>query len=256
MKALISNKDLRLVWELSKKEFRLTYRNSFFGYIWSFFNPLFMLSTLFIIFTFIMELNEPNYQFFLLIGIICWNFFQEATTRTIIFLEANSALMKTHKINPVVLVLSPCISTTITLFSNSIIFFIMAVFFSLKIPIFGFASIFYLILLFLLAFGTSLVLAVVYSFFRDIEHIWKLGLIIGFWISPIVYSETIISEAARRIYMLNPLARIISHLRNIFIYNFPLEIVQSIITIMLVLLILFGGLYLMSKYDAGFGERF
>jgi len=246
----------QLVLEFTKREFKLNYRNAFFGYIWSLLSPLFMLTALYLVFTYVMSLSIPNYQFFLLIGIICWNFFSEATSRTITFLHSNSNLLGKHRIDPSVLVISSCLSSAITLVTNIVIFLVMAYFFRLYLPVFGILSLFYLILLFFFTLGISFVLAVIYSFFRDLEHIWRLAMLVGFWISPVLYSENVLEEGIRRIYMLNPIARIISHLRNALIYNFPNELMQSLITCVLVLIIFLAGSYIMEAFKKGFGERF
>ena len=252
---MITNQDIEIILGFTMTEFKLRFRNAYFGYIWSILNPLLMLSTLYIIFSYVVKLEIPNYRLFLLIGIISWNFFSDATTKSLNFLIGNSSLLLRHKLSPAIFVVSSCLSSFIIYLLNFFVFIALAAFLGLKFNILNFISIFYILLLFFFSLGISMILVVIYSYFKDIIHIWSFLLLIGFWISPIIYSELVIPIELRGVYMLNPIARIIIHMRNLFIYSYLDTFSQCVITFILVILTLYIGFALLSRFNSGFGER-
>ncbi|MBT3408624.1 ABC transporter permease [archaeon] len=244
-----------LILELAIKDIKLKYSNSAFGYFWMFVNPLLLIITLYVIFSWIMDLEMQNYQIFLLLGIIVWNFFSQATTNCVNSVSSGINLLKKIKIPLYTLILGSNLSSLISFVISLIILIIMMLL--SKIDIFTpirILSLFYFFILFIFIFGISILISVMYIHFKDTSHIWEFFLLIGFWMTPIVYSETFIPNKYLKYYMLNPLARIISHLRNTMIYNYIDSLEQIIITVIIVFIMFLTSIliyYLYSKkiYD-------
>jgi lipopolysaccharide transport system permease protein len=67
--------------------------------------------------------------------------------------------------------------------------------------------------------GVSFLLASLNVYYRDINQIWDIILQAGFFLTPIIYSETLIPSKYLSYYMLNPVSRIIVAIRKILYYN-------------------------------------
>ncbi|MHA1872532.1 MAG: ABC transporter permease [Candidatus Heimdallarchaeaceae archaeon] len=241
---------INIILELALKDIRLRYNNLSFGYLWMMLNPILILITLYIVFSFVIKLDFPHYQMFLILGIIVWNFFSEATSNSIRSLVASMDLLKKIKIYPYEIILASNLSSTIIFIANLSVLLVMMLIFNINLFTYiRLMSFFYFGLLFLIIIGVSLFITTIYIHFKDIIHIWNFVIFIGFWVSPIIYPETIIPEQFLRFYMLNPLARIISHLRNTVIYNYIDSSVQIIITVIIIFLIFFTGLLTYKKYS-------
>ena len=241
---------LNIILELAMKDIRLRYDNLSFGYLWMVLNPLLILVTLYIVFSFVIELDFPHYQMFLLLGIIVWNFFAEATSSSISSLVASVNLLKKIKVYPYEIILASNLSSTVTFIANLVVLVVMMMIF--KINIFTYIrlmSFFYFGLLFLVIIGISLLISTFYMYFKDVVHVWNFIIFIGFWVSPIIYPETFIPEQFLKFYMLNPLARIISHLRNIILYNYMDSSIQIIISVLIVFLVFLTGILTYKKYS-------
>ena len=76
------------------KDVRGKYKNSVLGVIWSFLNPLLQIAVYAIVFPLIMRSNLPNYTVFLCCGLIPWNFFSTATSRTSYTMIENGNIIK------------------------------------------------------------------------------------------------------------------------------------------------------------------
>ena len=243
-------KTLNIIYELTLKDIKLKYNNTVFGYFWMVVNPLLMLITLYVVFSFVIKLDLAHYQVFLLLGIIVWNFFSEATLSSIQSIKSSLSLLKKIKIPPYVIVLSSNFSSFISfLVSVVLLLFIMFLF---NIDLFTFMrtmSIIYFVLLFIIVISMSLIISTIYLHFKDIKHIWNFLLLIGFWITPIIYPESFIPRIFLRFYMLNPLARIISHLRNTLIYNYMDNIQQIMISVLIVIILFYVSLLVYKRYS-------
>ena len=66
-------------YELAVANFKKKFHNSTLGYVWSILTPLIMFAILYIVFSVFMNFNVENYQLFLLMGVIIFSFFSEAT---------------------------------------------------------------------------------------------------------------------------------------------------------------------------------
>ena len=63
-------RELDLIAELAWTDFKMRYNSSKLGFVWSFLNPLMMLTTLYVVFHLLMRSNIEQYPLFLLLGII------------------------------------------------------------------------------------------------------------------------------------------------------------------------------------------
>src|SRR5665811_474419 len=81
MKNITYYKYYGLVRELTLTDFKLKYKASFFGYLWSLGKPLMLFGVLLVVFTSFFKMGGaiPNYPFYLLLGIVLWTYFVEAT---------------------------------------------------------------------------------------------------------------------------------------------------------------------------------
>src|SRR5690349_3961767 len=71
-----------LLWQLVVTDFKLRYQGSVLGYVWSLLRPLLLFGVLYVIFTYVLPLGKgvPHYGAYLLLGVVLWSFFVEATT--------------------------------------------------------------------------------------------------------------------------------------------------------------------------------
>ena len=244
-----------LIREFTINNFKLKYKNSSVAYLWSILTPLLMLATLYIVFSIIMKLDVPHYQLFLLIGIIFWNFLSEATTTSMNSLLAHGNIIKKMNFPNYVVVVSSCLSSFITLLLNLLIFFLFTLIFNVKLTAIAIILPFYLIELFILVLGISFFLSALYPKFRELSHIWSFLLLIGFWVTPIIYSETMIPEKYLKYYMLNPLARLINETRDILIYHYTPMLKQILITLIICILIFVLGFLFFRKKSPYFAEE-
>lgn len=210
-----------LLLEMVRSDFKLRYQGSSLGYLWSLLKPLMIFGVLYFVFTRFLRFGDtvPNYAVSLLLGIVLWNFFTEATSRGLSSIIERGDLIRKIKIPRYIIVLSSTVSALINLFLNLIVVLVFVVFSSadMSIRIIWFIPI--LIELFVLTLGISFFISAAYVRFRDISYIWEVSLQILFYATPILYPLSVVPDFYKSLIMLNPLAQIIQDAKYALIYS-------------------------------------
>ena len=208
-----------LIRQLVARDFKTKYKRSVLGMFWSFLNPLLTMSIQYVVFSTFFKSDIPNFIIYLLCGIICFNFFNEATTMCLMSILGNSSLINKvyvpKYIYPFSRTLSSCVNLLLSLVPLLIMLIITGTFVSpaaLLLP-------FPLIMLFLLSYGVGLILATMMVFFRDTQFLWNIFSMLLMYLTPIFYPATIIPEYFMPIYRLNPLYHVIEFIRKILMYK-------------------------------------
>lgn len=252
--------NFRILKDLTLTDFKLKYNRSILGFFWSLLKPLLILATLYIVFHLLIKLDVPNYELFLLLGIILWGFFTEATTNSMSALIRNTDLIKKTHFNRKLIIISTNLSSLITLLLNLIIFFIFILIFRAG---FSWHLILFAVLLaelFVLTLGISFILSSLYAKFRDMSHIWEVLTQIGFWVTPIIYPISLIPKKLHKLYVLNPLTRIIEDSRNALIFHKlpPLDfsyLKHVTITLLICVGALIIGIWIFKRKSRKFAEQ-
>lgn len=206
-----------LLWLIAVTDFKLRYHGSMLGYLWTLLKPLALFGVMFVVFSLFMKMNIPHYQLYLLLGIMLWNFFAEATMAGVHALASKVGIIKKIYFPRIIVVIASTISAFIGLFFNLIIF---AIFFAFSGLALSWNMLFFPLLilgLYFFVLGLSLLLSVLYVLFRDLNQVWDVLLQIGFWLTPIIYSLQFVPTQFHFWLFLNPMTGYIQYARLLMI---------------------------------------
>jgi ABC-2 type transport system permease protein len=204
-----------LLTELVKKGIKLKYRRSYLGIIWTLLEPLLTTIVLTIVFGSLLGRTghgEP-YPVYILTGRLLYSFFSESTKVAMRSIRANAAMIKKVYVPKYLYPLSSVIYTYIIFLLSLIVLAITSVVLGVYPTIHIFEAFIPLIVLFLFSFGISMMLSTIAVFFRDLEYLWNVLLMLIMYCSAIFYYTDKLSYLANRIVQLNPLYCIISNFR-------------------------------------------
>jgi lipopolysaccharide transport system permease protein len=102
--------------------------------------------------------------------------------------------------------------------------------------------------------GISLLLASLNVYYRDFNQIWDIILQAGFFLTPIIYSETLIPSRYLSYYMLNPVSRIIVAIRKILYYGIIPSYEDILIPLFFGLFFCFVGYQVFRRLEPRFAE--
>ena len=263
---IFSKKNRILLRELVITDFKLRYQGSILGYAWSLLKPLFLFAIMYFVFGVLIKIGSiEHYAVYLLLGIILWNFFSEATSQGMASIINRGDLLRKINFPKYILILSATISALINLALNLVI---VAIFMAINgVSLSPSAVLFplYIIEIYIFALGLAALLSAANVRFRDIGHVWEIVIQAAFDATPIIYPLSLVLEKstlAAQVLILNPMAQAIQDARYSLITKqtetistlFSTDLFRLIpITIVLVVFII-GVLYF-EKHSKYFAEN-
>lgn len=208
---------LRVFFTLTWTNFKLRYYGSFLGYLWSLLRPLALFGVLYLVFTQIMKLEAPNYKAFLLLGIILWTFFSEATLSGMRSFIENYTIIRKINMPRILFVLAAVSASFIGLLFNLMAFFIIFLFDNPQWSFRMLWSLPMILALYFFAIGISLFLSIIVVKLRDVNTIWEVAIQLGFWFTPVMYPMTKVSPEYRFWMFINPLSGILEYTRHFLV---------------------------------------
>lgn len=204
---------------LIRKDLRMRYKGSALGFLWTFINPLLMLSIYVAVFSFIMKADIPHFPLFILTALLPWNFFSQSVTGGARSLIHHAELLKKvyfpREVIPLSVVGSNLINYLLTLIILIPALGLDGIALTVKL------SAFPLILLtqILLILPIALLAAILTVYLRDLEHILGVLMTIGFYLTPVLFPLSLIPESYRAVFEHNPMTRIVDAYRAVFLYG-------------------------------------
>lgn len=243
-----------LIKTLAWSDFKQRYKNSILGYFWSLLEPLLMLAVLYVVFSNLMKIQVEYYQLFLLLGIILWNFLARSTTLSLSAIIGRPSLVQKIYFPRDILVISICITALLMSIFESLIFVIFMLIFQVPVSITVMYVPLIVLILFIFTLGISLAVASMNVLYRDVQFIWVVVLQAGFFATPILYPVTILPANLQQIFLLNPMAVIITEARNVIIYQTPPAAGSLLYAMIFSVAVLVAGYLVFNHYEPGFAE--
>ena len=245
-----------LIKNLVLKDLKLKYRDSALGFVWSLANPLLLILVYSFVFTHMLRVGIPNFPYFLIVGILPWNFFAQSMMMSTGSILDNGSLIKKISLPTEVLPIATVFFNLVQYFLVLAVFLPMTILF-FRIPlswsVLGFFPILALHILFTL--GVSFLISAATVFYRDVRHFTEILLTLLFWLTPIVYDIHTIPESMRKVIYLNPLSFfIIGYQEVLYRQVFP-GLFHFLILILLSFSMLAVGYGLFSYFRVRFAEE-
>jgi ABC-2 type transport system permease protein len=200
-----------LLYIIAVNSFKQTYFGTVLGYVWSLARPLALFAVMVTVFTKVLRLDTiPHYPVFLLMNIVLFGFFQEATGISVSSVVAQESIVRKTQFPRLVIPLAVVLTALFNLLLNLVV--VVAFMFAFGVHPVWTWLLFPLLLVALLVITTavSMILSSLYPRFRDVAIIWQVVSTALFYATPIIYTADRIGdqETLRRILALNPISPI------------------------------------------------
>jgi len=208
---------LHLTVTLAVLDWKLRFFGSILGYLWQLMRPLMLFGVLYVVFTEFVKFGEGVrfYAAILLVGIVLYTFFADATSRAVTAVEDRENLVRKIEFPRLVVPLAVILTAAFNLAFNlvAVLVFVLATGVDprpgwLALPLFVLA-------VGVFAAGPAMLISALYVRFRDLKPIWEVFLQVLFYGSPILYVLELISSAGlqKAMVLANPLATILVQAR-------------------------------------------
>ncbi len=209
-----------LIAHFIRRDLKLKYHKSFFGYLWSLIEPLVLTGTFYLLFVVLVDSPNQLLALNIMIGLMTWSLFSGSFGGGTRAFEQNSGLIQTACLPRSVYLLSNCGYQAVCFAMSMVVALPLMVFFGLP-PTLNLLWLPYSVLMItILALGLSMITSVIQTRFRDIAFLVDLVLRIGFFLSPVFYTlETLFNnripmEYAEPYMMGNPMAVYLTTMRS------------------------------------------
>ena len=208
-----------LLSQLVRRDIKIKYRRSVLGIFWSFLEPLLTMIVLTIIFSTLFKHNITNYPVYYLIGLLMYQFFAGGSNAAMRSIKSSSSIMKTIYVPKYMYSLSTILSNFVTFLLSMVVLFMIMLVTNAPFTIYIIFASLPILALLLLTIGIGLTLATVNVFFRDMEHLYGVFLMILMYATPIFYPADIVPASFRFMQYYNPLYAVIECCRSSFLYG-------------------------------------
>lgn len=238
-----------LLSQLVSRDFKVKYKRSVLGIVWSLLYPILNMAVLALVFSKMFKFSTPgvNYLVYVLSGLVMFNYFSEASNLAMSSVVANFPLINKIYIPKYIFPLSKCLFVGINFLLTLIPLYVVILLTGTGLNIYHLVLPYAFVCLFIFTFGFGLILSTISVFLRDMFYIY--GIITTLWtyLTPIMYDISIISEQLQIIFKLNPLYHYISFIRQIILYHQIPSVLSFAICGLSALVVLMIGLVVFKK---------
>ncbi len=212
----------KLLWQLTKRDFKERYLGSYLGILWAFIQP----AVTVLIFWFVFQVgfksvpvNNFPFILWLVCGMFPWFFLSESIQSAANSVIESSFLVKKIvfrvELLPIVKIISALV---VHIFFVVVLFSMFAIYGHLP-TIYTLQIIYYVFAMICLTLGLSWLTSSLTVFFRDVRQLVAMILQFGFWGTPIFWNLKMIPEQFQFILKLNPAYYVVEGYRQSFIYH-------------------------------------
>lgn len=244
-----------LISSLTSRHLATRYRGSFLGFLWSFLNPLLLISIYALVFKYYIRFQEvEHYTAFMMAGLLPWIWFSSGILEATASISSGGSLITkaifSPQVLPVVAVLTNLCHFVLAL---PLLFGLLYIY---SIPV-GLSILFLPVLIFLQLFfmtGLSLILSALNVYYRDIQHILGNILSFIFFLCPIIYPAANVPPQFRFTLTLNPISLLIINYQRIILDKVNPPIVE-LLTLLGISFIVFAiGCWVFNRNRDHFAE--
>ncbi len=245
-----------MIVELTHRELRGKYKGSVLGFLWTYINPLLQILVYSFIFSQIFRSGIEQFHIYLIVSMFPFNFFSGGVLQGLGSIRYQGDLVKKVYFPRQVL---PIVSMTVNyinfLISFLIIYAILLISgwgINLKIQFWLIPIMF---LEYLFALGLALVLSAIEVYFRDIEHIMSVIMMVWMYLTPMFYSLEVVPEKYKAFFLFNPMVYIIGMYQQVLYRKTPPDMMYLIRTIILAFVFMMLGIVFFRLLEKRFAEE-
>ncbi len=191
----------KIITSLAFEDFKKRFVGSYFGVFWMFVQPIVTIVIYYCVFQLGFKSAPPSglnvpYVLWLIPGIVPWFYFQEAVNAGTSVLYEYSYLVKKVVFKITVLPIIKNVSCFLVHLIFVVIMVVVFLLFGYTPTIYWIQTLYYSFCAFVLITGITMLTSAINAFFKDMGQIVNIFLQFGMWITPIMWSYTMMGENA------------------------------------------------------------
>ena len=256
MPKLISSANARRNWftitSLVSRDFKLKYRRSALGVLWSVLNPLLMMIVLSVVFSTFFKFSIENYPLYVILGNVMFALMADSTSGAMSSIIDSSSLIKKIRIEKLIFPLEKVLFQLVNFCISLIAVAAVMIFFQVMPHVSLLALPLLLLYVVLFSAGVGMALSALSVFFRDVCHLW--GVIITAWTyaTPLFYPVEILPEWAMPIMQYNPMYHYVTYFRDLILNGTVPGLQENLLCLGMAVVAFAIGLLIFKKTEKKF----
>ena len=205
-----------LTWMIGATNYKLTYFGSALGYLWSLVRPLLLFGVLYVVFSQIVKFGEGirDYPMMLLLNIVLFTFFQEATSRSVMSVVDNEGLVRKMHFPRMVIPLSVVLTAAMNLVLSMLAVFVFLLAYGIPVRASWLGLVLIVAALVVFTAAVAMILSSLYVRFRDVAPIWAVLSTVLFYGTPVIYAVDVVPPGWEHAVLANPVAMLLEQARH------------------------------------------
>lgn len=248
-----------LLFLLVRRDFVSFYKQTIFGPLWFFIQPLFTTITYSVIFGKLAGISTDGIPpvLFYLVGITCWNYFSESLIKISTVFRDNVGIFGKVYFPRLIMPLSIVFSNLFKFFIQMFLLFIVMFFYAFTGDFFfpSFYIIFFPFLVLIMAclgLGLGMIVSALTIKYRDLAFVINFGIQLLMYATPVIYPLSSISKDNQWIFLINPMCQVIEIARLGLLGNGYFSWISFCITMALTFLLFCFGIVIFNKAEKNF----
>lgn len=246
-----------LFYFLAWRDILVRYKQTVVGVAWAVIRPLLTMIILTIVFGKFAKMDDGGapYPILVMCGLLPWQFFATAMSESGQSLVRNAGMISKVYFPRLIVPASSVITSLVDFVISAVILVCIMIYYQ-YMP--GWEVIFlplFIALAFLAALGIGVWVSALMVRYRDFRFILPFVVQFGLYISPVAYHSGVVPDAWRWVYSLNPMVGVIDGLRwAVLGGEHTIYMPGLIISIAIVLLIIYSGIWFFRKTEKTFAD--
>ena len=248
----VRKRSLFVLKTLVTKDFKLKYRRSTLGIVWSVLNPLLMMLVLTAVFSFVFRFSIDNYPLYLILGSILFALMSNSTTSAMLSIIEAAPLLKKVRIEKMIFPLEKisfeALNFVISLIAVALVMVVNQVAPTINILFLPLLVVYVMIF----SLGIGMLLASLAVFFKDIIHLWSVITTAWTYATPIFYPVDMLSGWMQTAMQFNPMYHYVTFFREIMMWNTTPSLEENLLCLGMALVSLAIGFIVFRKTEHKF----
>ena len=204
---------------LLSRNIKTRYRGSALGIFWTLLNPAVMMVIYTVVFSLIVRIPIQPYALFLLAGLVPWTAFSQSLLTSSVSILGNAALVKKVYFRLELLPLAEVMTAGVNLLISLGLVLVGIAVYRQGVDLVWLALPVLVILQLLFTAGLGLVLSALTCYFRDVEYLVNLGLLVLFYGTPIIFPLSLVPRKLAPIVQANPMSWLVESYQAVLFYR-------------------------------------
>ena len=238
---------------LVSKDFKLKYRRSVLGILWSLLNPLLMMVVMAAVFSYMFRFQIEHFPVYLILGTIMFDFMSRSTTGAMGSVVESQALIKKVRIEKITFPLEKVVFELINFGLALVAALAVMAFFRVAPSIHVLWGLpFIVIAVTVFSVGVGLLISALSVFFRDVMHLWGVLMTAWTYATPLFYPYEMLEGWMQIIMQFNPMFHYITFFRDIMMWNTNPGLMECGICLGMAVITFLIGLLVFRKAESKF----